>query len=370
MKMIPRLLPFLLLTTLVDAYASGIAAELPVDQASAARLGIATARSEPVSELVLTNAPGRIVIPPSQLVAVTVPVSGILAAANVATGDNVSAGDVLGTLHSPDFIALQRDFAEASAARQLARAQLERDRGLFDQGIISRRRLDETTADGASADMRFQQARQMLTLSGMDDAALAKLAASQRLEPTLTLRAPIAGAIVSQLAEVGAEVPAMAAVYRIADLSTLWVEVNVSPMDAGNIKPGMEVRIGGDDTLRGRVLQVGSVVDQQAQTVMVRAQIMPAPQTLRAGQFVSAEIVAKAARPAMSVPVQSVVRNGGKTYVFTAGGGGFQVLPVNVLANDGGRVYIEAGFSPGANVVVDGVAALKAIWLADEDGAE
>jgi multidrug efflux pump subunit AcrA (membrane-fusion protein) len=117
--------------------------------------------------------------------------------------------------------------------------------------------------------------------------------------------------------------------------------------------------------ITGSVTTVGRVVDPATQMVLVRAAVDNASAALRAGQFVAARILA---RPqggvAYSLPAGAVTRNGGEAFVFVRNGGQIEARRVDVLADDGERVYVASGIATGTRVAVEGISALKALWLA------
>jgi cobalt-zinc-cadmium efflux system membrane fusion protein len=77
------------------------------------------------------------------------------------------------------------------------------------------------------------------------------------------------------------------------------------------------------------------------------------------------------ARPAggvaYTVPAAAVTRNGDDVLVFVRSGKGMIAQRIEVLADDGTRVYVTGGISAGAVVAVEGVSALKALWLAAQE---
>jgi cobalt-zinc-cadmium efflux system membrane fusion protein len=366
--------------TLLVAFSGAIACGSAAAQAKAfamsdtqlARLGVRLDAVQPVDLVVIASGPAQVVVPPEHQALVSAPVSGVIARLLVAEGDNVAAGQPVAEIDSVELADRQRDYLDAVAGDALAAAQEARDRGLFDEGIIAERRLAESTTVARGARAKLDQSRAQLKLAGFSDADLARLSSSRELATRIVLRAPFAGVIAARHAEVGARVGALDAVYGVADLAELWLELRLPQEEAARVTPGMTASAdvsGGKIT--GSVTTVGRVVDPASQMVLVRAAVDNASAALRAGQFVAARILA---RPeggmAYSLPAGAVTRNGGEAFVFVRNGGQIEVRRVDVLADDGERVYVASGIATGTRVAVEGISALKALWLAEgEEGA-
>jgi hypothetical protein len=105
------------------------------------------------------------------------------------------------------------------------------------------------------------------------------------------------------------------------------------------------------------------MVHGQDQGVLVRAEITEGAERLRPGQFVEVQLSAEAEGESWRVPLESVVRHAGNTYVFVNRDGGFEALPVRVLAEEEGSAVVAGGLSTADRIAVTGVVAVKAAWL-------
>jgi multidrug efflux pump subunit AcrA (membrane-fusion protein) len=171
---------------------------------------------------------------------------------------------------------------------------------------------------------------------------------------------------------VGARVDALDPVVAVADLSELWLELRVPQESAARIVPGMLVAAeSAGGTVNGTITTIGGVVDATTQTVLVRGVVNNARATLRAGQFLNARVLARPEGVVYALPGAAVTRHEGESLVFVRSGGAVVAQRVGLVADDGERVYIARGLAPGAVVAVDGISALKSLWLsaADEGGA-
>lgn len=333
------------------------------------RLGIELARPERVADMEVASGPAEVAIPPSQQAVVSAPVAGLVSRLLVAAGETVEAGEVVAEIRSAEFLDLQREYLDAAAQSEVAQAQLLRDRGLHEEGIIAARRLQETTVEAGAAANRLEQVRQQLRLAGLDPERIAALARERELVPTLALRAPFAGVIVAQQVMVGEHVDALEAVLQLANLDELWLEIHLPQETAPRVEIGMSalVEVEGE-TLTGSVITMGRIVDAATQTVLVRAAIDNAESLLRAGQFLAAKIVSRpAGLSVVAIPASAVTRNAEDAFVFVRTARGFDVRPIELLADGGDRVYVQAEIDESAEVAVAGVSALKSLWMSSQD---
>ena len=351
-----------------------IAEEIVVVASEVRNLGIETAAPEQAHAMAAISATARVVIPPMGEVFVSSPHSGLLIRLSVAVGDEVVKGQELAELQSPDFLAWQRDFLDALNTDRLARSELDRDRQLHEEGIISGRRLEETTTRAKIAATGVNEHRELLKIAGLTDAEIRALETEQRLLQTLAIRAPADGVVLDRMAIAGERLDEMSPVYRIADLSLLWLEISVPQEQLAAVRPGMKVAVAGRPAGQPvEVINVGRSVDPVTQAVTVRAVLKEAGHAMRPGQFVSVSILADHAEalagPVWSVPAAAVTRSDDGHYVFVRTPAGFNVLEVLVVGADADNVYLSTDMDGDSSVAVSGVAALKALWSTQREPA-
>ena len=114
------------------------------------------------------------------------------------------------------FLELQRDALQAGSQSALLQQSLKRDEQLFAEGLIAESRLQATRAAATQAGAQASERRQGLALAGI---------APGKLGGPLALLAPIDGVVLDQSAQLGQRVESSAPLYRIAQLSPLWLEI-------------------------------------------------------------------------------------------------------------------------------------------------
>ncbi len=345
-----------------------------------ASLGVRSEALAAQSARTAVTYPARVVVPPARQRVVSAPLGGLVEALGVAAGDAVRSGQVLARLRSPQAQELQRDVLQTASQFDLAQRALVRDEQLHSEGLISTARLEATRAARQQAGLQFNERQRMLAHSGASalgsvpgadaGAAAAVNASFGSGAGELALRSPIAGVVLEALVAVGQRVEPATALFRVADLSTLWLELQVPAADVGALRAGDAVQLA-DGRAAARVLTIAQAVDPATQTVMVRAELKakaqqaqatgPAAPALRPGQLLEVRI--EHSGPGLvQVPAAAVVQgNAGGAAVFVEQAPGrYRLVPVTVRASAGGTSAVS-GLAVGNRVVVAGTAALLAL---------
>jgi cobalt-zinc-cadmium efflux system membrane fusion protein len=255
---------------------------------------------------------------------------------------------------------------QASRARvEAARAAVAREEELAGGGLSPRKSLDEARRDLAEAEADRDAARSSLGAAG---------ASAEGGEGRYTLRAPFAGTVVARDAVAGRSVGADRALFQVADLRTIWAQLEVPEADAPLVRPGQPAQI----VLEGhrgppreaRIARVAPAVDPASRTVRARVELPNADRTLRAGTFVRARISVAEDREALLVPREAIQRAEGQPLVFVKRGEGLYE-PVAVTAEEGAGEWVEvrSGLAPGAEVVTTGAFLLKTEIMKESIGA-
>jgi len=195
------------------------------------------------------------------------------------------------------------------------------------------------------------------------DLALAQL----NLERT-TITAPFDGVVVLRYLDLGAMVSDGTAIYDLADLDPLYVDVNVPERHVARLAPGQAVRVSADaleSSVEARIERIAPVVDPATGTVKVTVAVDRLV-ALRPGAFVQISVVTAVHEEALVVPRSALVAEGRRWLVFRLDEAGetVEALEVELGFEEGERVEIArtlrgAALEAGERVVVLGAAALS-----------
>ncbi len=273
----------------------------------------------------------------------------------VKAGDEVTANQPLVELASGDMAKGRAELRAADARLAVARKNLERKQALLADRLIPERDVIEARAAVTDA----EAARTVAA------GALEQFAGAQG-RSGLVLRAPVAGTVIDRDVVVGQLADPTKTLFRIGDLSTLWLVAHVFERDAVRVQIGAKgsasfAALPGK-TVEGTITWIGREVDAASRTVPVRLEIPNADGVLRPGMSASVSIpIGEAGGQVVAVPIAAVQRVGDAWAVFVPRGpGSFDVRPVGRGRELGGEVEILNGVAPGEEVVVDGAFLLKA----------
>ena len=325
-------------------------------------------------------ATGKILVPENG-VAVIGPVNeGRIVRLYAGQGTKVRKGQRLADLESADIDQAEADYLKAladyenavrsSAAEvKLAQQSYDRNKLLFEQRVTAGKNLQsaehdlevakaaaESSVNGTKA--ALTAARRHLLILGLNDATIDALAKKTDLAATFSLNSPIDGIVVERNATVGASVGTDANLFKIIDLSRVWIDADVFEKDLPRVRPGQEVRLTvtafPQSTFSGRVILINSVVDPETRTVKVRTEVANPDGRLKPDMFANVQIVTDVNRAAISIPQSAVLNDEGKTIVFVADSNGYKKRQVQPGIQNNGRVEIVDGLSAGDKVVVKG----------------
>jgi len=334
------------------------AAELPFSPQQIENLGIRLGAVEIAATVSGGHLPARVTTPPAQTFVVSAPQAGLLEAVRVAVGDSVQVGDKLARLQSQTLIDRQGAYLQALIKHSLAQTSFERDNRLFKEGVIAERRYLDTRGQLQEIRTELEAQQQILALAGMTQAEIKRLTDTHRLSGTLEIRAPAAGVVLESAAVGGQRVEAMNLLFKIADLSRLWLEIS-APQDRLPAL-GSSFSVG---SARGKITLIGRSVDPQNQTVLVRGEVTEQAGSLRVGQFVEAHLDAPAGGAYLQAPSAALVRGGAQTVVFVRSADGFIPQPVQVINEHNNQAVFSGELPAQAQVAVSGLSALKSAWL-------
>jgi len=295
-------------------------------------------------------------------------VAGRIARRVVEVGQTVQAGQTLATLDPADY-----QLGLAAARAQVAAAQVDRDQQRLDykrfeelsrQGFISGADLERRKAGLDSAEARFSQAAAQADVSG-NQAAYS------------TLRAPATGVVTGVDAEAGQVVTAGQSVVRIARTEEKEVLVSIPEGQLEALRRINDVRVrlwASDRELRGKVREIAPMADPATRTYPARITLIDAPNSVALGMSATVIFVAPIAASVITLPLQSLFKDGDSTFVWLLDKSDVTVRrsPIKLASVAGNDVVIASGVTAGDTVVTAGVHLLKPgqkVKLVDAPGA-
>lgn len=284
-------------------------------------------------------------------------------------GQQVSRGEVLAWIDSPELGAAQSEFRRAKSMSRLRKAEYERAKLLLEGEAISQGGLLRREADWRAAQAELQTAQQKLYIMGLSSEDVEALSNDPEIAGhAYPVRAPIAGRVTERNAVPGRVVSADEELFTVAKLDSLWLFLQVFEKDLHAVRPGGAVTLTceshPEEQFRGTIDFVGQVLDPHSRTARARAIIDNPEGDLKPGMFVYASIEGQDSDGVvpivLAVPVASVTSVEGRDVVFVESGERtFEIRPVEVGESSGGWIEVRSGLAEGESIAVSGVFTLK-----------
>ncbi|HEY6108560.1 MAG TPA: efflux RND transporter periplasmic adaptor subunit [Gemmatimonadales bacterium] len=311
------------------------AVHLTADQARAIGVRFTVVTRGPLSREVRTV--GQVVPAEPNLADITPKIEGFVDRLFVdATGVPVRRGQPLLAIYSPMLVSAQQELLTAiHLAQSVDSTAPEASRNAQDLVAAARRRL-------AYWDISAEQ--------------IDRLERTGEVTKNLTLVAPFDGVVMEKMVVAGQGVMPGMKLYRLANLSTVWVEGEVFEQDLGLIRVGaplhVELAAYPGRTFTGRVSFVWPMVEAQSRTGRVRVVLANPQGLIKPGMYATLLFEATLGRDLLSLPAEAIVQTGERNLVFVlTGDGALAPREVTVGGRADGRIQILGGVAEGDRVV-------------------
>lgn len=317
--------------------ASAVGRSVKLSPADARRIGVtyATAELGPLSKEVRTV--GQITFDETRVRTIAPKIDGWVERLYVnATGQPVAVGQPLLSIYSPMLVSAQEE-------------------------LLLAKRLESDVA-GAGGDARqnasdlLASARRRLAYLDIPDGEIAEIERTGAVQRTLTLRATAGGYVLEKNVLAGQKIMAGDALYKVADLTSVWVEGEVFEQDIASVRVGQAVHadfeaMPGEHRM-GRISYVYPTLDVETRTVRVRVALPNPDLRLKPGMYATIRIAGTARASVLTVPRSAVLSTGERSIVFVhEPNGSLSPREVTVGASNDERVEILRGVAAGERVV-------------------
>jgi cobalt-zinc-cadmium efflux system membrane fusion protein len=282
--------------------------------------------------------------------------AGRVSAIRADVGQAVNPGAVLAQLASPDFGMAQADTAKARADARLSNNVLQRQRELFDAGIVARKDLDQAEADSARSLAEVQRA----------DARTRMYGGAQEtggVNQALAISAGIKGVVVERNLNPGQEVrpdqsgAGVPPLFVVTDPTTLWVQIDARESEIGTLRPGASFELIiptlPGQKFEGRVTAAADYIDPSTRTIKVRGVVANPARLLKAEMLATARIQRNIG-PGVVIPSRAVSLLGAKnTVLVQVQAGVFEIREVQLSYQGPHESVASRGVAAGEQVVSD-----------------
>lgn len=295
--------------------------------------------------------------------AVSAAIGGRVVSLSRNLGQSVGRGETIAIIESREAAQLKGQVEATRARLALAQSNLTREQRLFAEKVSPEQDLIAARTAATEARIAYQQAQQQVSAAGGGGGRLNRIG----------IAAPIAGQVISRSVVLGQTVAADAEIYRIANLSSVSLSVNLQPTEAGRVRPGNTVTVNAPGRqASARVSFVSPALDPQTKLVPVIATLDNRGGQWRVGEPVTAsvQLTGTTSDSAIRVPSAAIQTVEGKSVVFVRTKTGFQAVPVMLGDSSGNTVIVRSGLKGTEQIATAGSFTLKAELGKSEAGHE
>jgi len=308
--------------------------EIKVDPVTQQNMGvrIAIVEKAPLTQTIRTY--GHITYDETRTAEVSPKISGWIEKIHVDfTGKFVKKMQPLFELYSPELFAAQQEYLVTY--RNLNRMSKQANKGLL------------------------KAARQRLRYFDVAESEIRAMEKTGKIKKTVTIRSPFDGVVILKKAVEGSYVKDGATVYRIADLSRVWVEVHIYEFEFPWVAKGQAAEMTlpylPGRTFSGRIAYVYPYLQRKTRDVIIRLEFDNPNFVLKPNMYADVKLKRRAGE-GIVIPSEAVIRSGERNIVFVLRDQN-KFTPRNVTLGfnlDNGNIQVIKGLAPGEKVVTSG----------------
>ncbi len=286
------------------------------------------------------NAVGIVQYDQSRQAKVTAWIAGRIDKLHVNTvGSFVTRDKPVAEVYSPDLLATQQEYLLAVKSREQLKNSPIPSISQNGDGLVS-------------------SAKQRLMLFGVKESQIAELEKVGKPNIRLPIFTPQSGIVIEKMVQQGQYVNVGEVLFNVADLSTVWVEIEIYENEFPNIHIGQQVEIRSQSfpgkPFTGRIAFIYPFLDPKTRTVKARVEMPNPGMKLKPDMFVNAIIMVPLGS-AIVVPVTAVMDTGKRQVVWVESSPGmFEPRDVQVGQQSDDKIQILSGLKTGDKVAVSG----------------
>jgi RND family efflux transporter MFP subunit len=295
---------------------------------------------------------GAVVAMPNQDVKIAALVAGRVDSLSVAEGDWVRSGQIVAEIDPRPFADQKRQagaaVAQATAAVENARLNMERTERLFTRGIAAGKEVEDARSQRAVADAALEQ-------------AAAALETADRQISRTHVTSPIAGQVVKRLVSVGEQVDGTAAepIVEVANLDHVEIAAAVPAEHLGRVRVGQRADVSSDAyagrSFEGEIIAIAPAVDSATNTALARIRLANPGRLLKIGMFAQAQIGVSERKGVLTVPPSAVSKGEAGAAVYVVSGSVATRTTVTLGLETAEAVEITSGLTDGQKVLTSAI---------------
>ena len=291
-------------------------------------------------------------------------------------GQHVKSGHVLALMDSIELGQKKSDFLQAKTSHEVDKRNYVREEGLYKEQITSEKEFLDAKGRYEKSLAAFRAAHEALRLIGLSEENIKRIDWSTTGQPLsyFPLVSSLNGTVIERTITMGELITPKDTAFTIADLSTVWIILDVYEQNLAAVRKGAEVEITVDafpgETFKGTIAYLSELLNPETRTIDARVEIPNPQRRLRPGMFARAAVILPGrGSDALVAPLAALQQVNDKTVAFVEKKPGtYEVRQVTVERRSPLYGEIREGLHDGETVVTTGSFYLKSILLKEQIG--
>lgn len=300
--------------------------------------------------------------------------SGILIKVLAQVGQKVREGDVLAEIQSNKIAEAKADYLASIVDHQFKEKTYQREKELNKEKISSLRELQESEAKFKKALFLKKITKQKLINYGFTSTHIEKIIHNHDSSSLMKIIAPFNGTIIERDAVMGEAIESGDALFALADLSEMWLELTISSDLANQIQSGFDVSARFQEIpteeIEGKLVWVDTEINENSRTIKARAVISNKKGKLKSGMFGLAKVMIENPKQALRVPRESIHQMERESYVFVKVEDDlYDMRKIKIGNKSKSSVHIVSGINENEDIVVAGTFTMVSEYFKSRLGA-
>ena len=331
---------------------------------TAERTGLTVRPAVAIESSPLIEAPAEIVLDETGTTVLSTTIPALVTQWLIEPGQEVSDGQLLARLTSPELPEMKAFYLEAYASWMLAKKRFDRQNELYAKGLISVSEFEDSETEFAIADAHLTGRAGMLNSAGLAESDLRGIIDNKIINQTLNIYAPRDGIIIERIPILGELLEEGSPLAIIGDPGSLWIEAQIREEDAPYFAIGDEILFSSDGLsmkrCSGEIIWVSQFLDKKTRSITVRSKIKAASEILHSGEFGRIILDSSQKTEMVMIPKDAVQWEGCCNVVFVKESvDRFRPRKIKIEPGGNGYYRVIEGLNAGEEIVVSGSYLMK-----------
>jgi cobalt-zinc-cadmium efflux system membrane fusion protein len=343
--------------------AAGAASVVHLSELQIKQFGVETGVAGPGRLRLEVVLPGEVTLNADRVAHVVPRVTGVVREVRKNLGDNVLRGEIMAVLESRELADGTAAYLAARERLNLAQTNFAREEQLWQKKISPEQDYIQAKNAVAECGIELRNAEQKLRALGFSDDYIIRLPdRPEKAAIIYEMAAPFDATIIEKHISLGEVLKEESAAFVIADLSSVWVNLDVHQKDLPLIQLGQTAAVGignSGPTVEGRISFLEPMAEETNRTIHARVVLPNTGGRWRPGLFVTGRIAVDDVKVPILVPNEALIMIGGKNCLFLKDEDKFRLQPITAGRTNGTSTEILQGLGAGQIYVIRGAFTLK-----------